>query len=86
MLFNTFPMTVLKFALAVEQVTTQKKANLILNVDGCIAVYFVDMMQSCGAFQQCGRRRVSQAWVPKYAWTLHGLFCYFDQKRLKQGL
>ena len=43
-------MTVLKFALAVEQVTTQKKANLILNVDGCIAVCFVDMMQSCGAF------------------------------------
>jgi ATP citrate (pro-S)-lyase len=50
MLFNTFPMTVLKFALAGKQMTTQKKANLILNVDGCIAVCFVDMMQSCGAF------------------------------------
>jgi ATP citrate (pro-S)-lyase len=42
--------TVLKFALAVEQATTKKKANLILNVDGCIAVCFVDMLRSCGAF------------------------------------
>lgn len=42
--------TVLKFALAVEQVTTRKKANLILNVDGCIAVCFVDMLRGCGAF------------------------------------
>jgi len=32
-----FPRTdVLKFALGVEAVTTKKKANLILNVDGCI--------------------------------------------------
>lgn len=31
-------------------VTTKKKANLILNVDGCIAVCFVDMLRSCGAF------------------------------------
>jgi ATP citrate (pro-S)-lyase len=42
--------TILKFALDVEQVTTKKKANLILNVDGCIAVCFVDMLRSCGAF------------------------------------
>ena len=28
------------------QVTTAKKANLILNVDGCIAVCFVDMLRS----------------------------------------
>merc|ERR1719453_1840404 len=41
---------VLKFALAVEEVTTSKKANLILNVDGCIAACFVDMLRSSGAF------------------------------------
>jgi len=29
---------VLDFALGVEVVTTDKRANLILNVDGCIAV------------------------------------------------
>ena len=34
-----FPRTdVLKFALGVEAVTTKKKANLILNVDGCIGI------------------------------------------------
>merc|ERR1711920_443433 len=31
---------VLDFALEVEQLTTRKRANLILNVDGCIAVSF----------------------------------------------
>merc|ERR1711948_119567 len=41
---------VLDFALEVEQLTTRKRANLILNVDGCIAVAFVDMIRSCGAF------------------------------------
>jgi ATP citrate (pro-S)-lyase len=42
--------SILDFALGVEQVTTKKRANLILNVDGCIAVCFVDMLKSCGAF------------------------------------
>jgi ATP citrate (pro-S)-lyase len=41
---------ILDYALAVEQITTRKRANLILNVDGCIAVSFVDMIRSCGAF------------------------------------
>merc|ERR1711971_124683 len=43
---------VLDFALAVEALTTKKKANLILNVDGAIAVCFVDLLRSCGAFTQ----------------------------------
>merc|ERR1719428_1103562 len=43
---------VLDFALEVEQLTTRKRANLILNVDGCIAVSFVDMIRSCGAFSR----------------------------------
>lgn len=34
----------LDFALAVEELTTQKKANLILNVDGHIAAMLIDMM------------------------------------------
>merc|ERR1719203_373536 len=38
---------VLDFALEVEQLTTRKRANLILNVDGCIAVSFVDMIHPC---------------------------------------
>jgi len=40
----------LDYAVAVETVTTSKKDNLILNVDGCIAVCFVDLMRNCGAF------------------------------------
>lgn len=48
-----FPRTpILDFALAVEQVTTQKKATLILNVDGCIAACFVDLLRDCGAFDR----------------------------------
>jgi ATP citrate (pro-S)-lyase len=82
--------TVLRFALAVEQVTTKKKANLILNVDGCIAVCFVDMMRSCGAFKD------EEADEMVRNSCLNGLFVlgrsigfighYLDQKRLKQGL
>ncbi len=42
-----FPATpLLDFALAVEQQTTKKKDNLILNVDGTIGVLMVDMWRS----------------------------------------
>ena len=44
------PTEVLVFACAVEQVTTKKISNLILNVDGCIAVCFVDLLKSCGVY------------------------------------
>merc|ERR1711897_111307 len=33
-----------------QDLGTKKRANLILNVDGCIAVSFIDMIRSCGAF------------------------------------
>lgn len=42
--------TFLDYALAVEEVTSAKKDTLILNVDGCIAVCFCDIMRSSGAF------------------------------------
>ncbi|KAG9755594.1 citrate synthase, partial [Aureobasidium melanogenum] len=46
-----FPRTpLLDYALAVETVTTSKKDNLILNVDGAVAVAFVDLVRNCGAF------------------------------------
>lgn len=82
--------TVLKFALAVEAVTTRKKSNLILNVDGCIAVCFVDMLRGCGAFT------TEEADELVRNGCLNGLFVlgrsigfighHLDQKRLKQGL
>jgi ATP citrate (pro-S)-lyase len=81
---------VLDFALQVEQITTKKRANLILNVDGCIAVSFVDMIRSCGAFsrEECED-------LMSFG-CLNGLFVlgrsvgfighFLDQLRLKQPL
>lgn len=40
----------LDYALEVEKITTSKKPNLILNVDGVIATSFVDMLRNCGMF------------------------------------
>ena len=81
---------VLDFALQVEQLTTKKKSNLILNVDGCIGVCFVDLLRSCGAFTL----EESQQYIEMG--TLNGLFVlgrsigfighFLDQNRLKQGL
>jgi ATP citrate (pro-S)-lyase len=86
-----FPSTkLLDYALAVETVTTSKKDNLILNVDGCIAVCFVDLMRSCGAFSAEESEDYMKMGV------LNGLFVlgrsigliahYLDQKRLRTGL
>jgi ATP citrate (pro-S)-lyase len=86
-----FPHTpVLDFALAVEQVTTKKKATLILNVDGCIAACFVDLLRNCGAFD------LAEANELLSNGCLNGLFVagrtlgfighFIDQRRLKQGL
>jgi ATP-citrate lyase alpha-subunit len=48
---RNFPSTeLLNYALQVEELTTAKKGNLILNVDGCIGILFLDLMTSCGAF------------------------------------
>merc|ERR1711972_120958 len=81
---------VLDYALAVEQITTKKRANLILNVAGCIAVSFVDMLRSCGAFTK------EEAQDLINFGCLNGLFVlgrsigfighYLDQLRLKQPL
>jgi len=81
---------ILDFALGVEQLTTRKRANLILNVDGCIAVCFVDMLRSCGAFANDEVEDLLSFG------TLNGLFVlgrscgfiahYLDQLRLKQPL
>merc|ERR1712203_933468 len=81
---------VLKFALGVEEVTTSKKANLILNVDGCIAACFVDMLRSSGAFTF---EEIDE--LVDHG-CLNGLFVlarsagfighYLDQRRMKQPL
>lgn len=80
----------LDYALAVETVTTSKKDNLILNVDGCIAVCFVDLVRNSGAFSPEEAEDYLRMGV------LNGLFVlgrsigliahYLDQKRLRTGL
>ncbi|KAI8365272.1 ATP citrate lyase isoform 2 [Radiomyces spectabilis] len=86
-----FPSTpILDYALKVEEITTSKKDNLILNVDGCIAVSFVDLLRESGAFT----REEGEEYMR--IGTLNGLFVlgrslgfighHLDQKRLKQGL
>jgi succinyl-CoA synthetase alpha subunit len=48
---KNFPTTeYLDYALEVEKITTAKRGNLILNVDGCIGVLFLDLMKSCSVF------------------------------------
>uniref|UniRef100_A0A4W4FZ59 ATP-citrate synthase n=1 Tax=Electrophorus electricus TaxID=8005 RepID=A0A4W4FZ59_ELEEL len=86
-----FPSTqLLDYALDVEKITTSKKPNLILNVDGFIGVAFVDLLRVCGGFT----RDEADEFVEIGA--LNGIFVlgrsmgfighYLDQKRLKQGL
>jgi succinyl-CoA synthetase alpha subunit len=78
----------LDYALEVEKITTAKKDNLILNVDGCIGICFVDML----------RNEMPKNEADEYIrmGALNGLFVvgrtigitahFLDQKRLKQGL
>ncbi|KAL9966324.1 hypothetical protein ACROYT_G024378 [Oculina patagonica] len=86
-----FPATpVMDYAIEVEKITTSKKPNLILNVDGCIGAAFVDLLRHCGAFT----REEADEFVQ--IGSLNGLFVlgrsigfighYLDQKRLKMGL
>jgi len=81
---------VLRFAEDVEKVTTNKKPNLILNVDGAIATSMIDLLRSCGEFTPEQAKECIDNGI------LNGLFVlgrtmgfighYLDQKRLKQGL
>ncbi|OLL23321.1 putative ATP-citrate synthase subunit 1 [Neolecta irregularis DAH-3] len=86
-----FPSTkLLDYALAVEKVTTSKKDNLILNVDGCIAVCTVDLFRNCGAFTSEEAEEYLKMGV------LNGMFVlgrsigfighHLDQIRLRTGL
>ncbi|KAG6836412.1 hypothetical protein H0H93_008213 [Arthromyces matolae] len=82
--------SLLDYALAVEKVTTAKKDTLILNVDGCIAVCFVDLLRDSGAFTP------EEADEYIRIGTLNGLFVlgrsigfighHLDQKRLRAPL
>jgi len=85
-----FPNTeTLDYALSVEKLTTSKRNNLILNVDGCIGVLCCDMLRSIGYSREEVREFVNLG-------SLNALFVLgrsigfmghiMDQKRLKSRL
>lgn len=88
---KNFPQTpILNYALEIEKITTQKRDNLILNVDGCIAACFLDLWFHSKHFTP------QEANLYVQAGTLNGLFALgrtigfmghaLDQKRLQQPL
>ncbi|GAM22956.1 hypothetical protein SAMD00019534_061310 [Acytostelium subglobosum LB1] len=80
----------LEYALEVEKYTLQKANNLILNVDGCIGVLFLDLLHSCGLFKKEEIEEIVQVGY------LNGFFIVgrsiglighaLDQKRMRQPL
>jgi ATP citrate (pro-S)-lyase len=78
----------LDYALEVEKITTAKRDNLILNVDGCIGICFADLLRL-----EFGKELAAE-YIKMGA--LNGLFVlgrtiglmghYLDQNRLKQPL
>jgi citrate synthase len=80
----------LDFARQVEALTTEKRNNLILNVDGCIAVVFLDLLASGKVFSETEAREIVNLGY------LNGFFVVaramgmighiMDQYRLKKGL
>ncbi len=88
---NLFPGTeVLDYAFSVQALTTAKKGNLILNVDGAIGALCVDMMRHLGTFSDDEVQEFVDIGV------LNGLFALartigiighvIDQKRHKQPM
>ncbi|MFX1516379.1 MAG: citrate/2-methylcitrate synthase [Promethearchaeota archaeon] len=79
----------LDFALEVEKITTAKRNNLILNVDGCIGICFMDLLENLD-FTEEEKNDVVESEV------LNGLFVLgrsigmmghiFDQKRQRAAL
>ena len=79
----------LDYALEVEKVTTSKRNNLILNVDGCIGITFLDLLENL----DYSKDEIEDVIASE---ALNGLFVLgrsigmmghiFDQKRQRAGL
>lgn len=88
--FKNFPKHPhLDYALEVEKLTTSKRNNLILNVDGCIGITFLDLLENLDFTKEEIEDVI-------YSEALNGLFVLgrsiglmghvFDQKRQRAGL
>lgn len=81
--------TYLSFAQAIEQLTTQKKPNLILNVDGMIAALLLDMLTDLGYTQDSLKETIDSGLFNGFfvlARTIGLIGHYADQKRLGEWL
>ncbi|KAF1744412.1 hypothetical protein MXB_5657 [Myxobolus squamalis] len=89
----------LDYALQVEKITTSKKSNLILNVDGTIAVCLIDLLLQSDQFTEYSYYLIQfsediNVYINLGAFnaifilsrTIGFIGHYIDQKRLKQGL
>ncbi|MGC8721473.1 MAG: citrate/2-methylcitrate synthase [Caldisericaceae bacterium] len=79
----------LDYALEVEQVTTSKKENLILNVDGCTGVLLVDLLKSLGFNDEEIKERIDAGLLNAFfvlGRTIGMIGHVIDQKMLKSNL
>jgi len=79
----------LNYALKVQDVTTLKKNTLILNVDGCIGVLFVDLLKSLKYPDDEIKEMIDMGFFNAFfiiGRTMGFMGHYFDQKRLKTPL
>ncbi len=85
-----FPRTeYLDYALEVEKITTAKKENLILNVDGCTGVLLIDLMKSLGLSDKEVNERVDAGLLNAFfvlGRTIGIIGHVIDQKILKTKL
>lgn len=78
-----------KYGLAVEQITLQKRNNLILNVDGFIACSLLDCFNAIGYTKEDVSSIIENGLLNGFfvlGRTIGFIGHYYDQKRLKQGL
>lgn len=80
----------LKFAQEVEKITTRKKANLILNVDGIMAAIFLDILSEKEGFSEKELKELTRVEFFNAFFVLPrsvGFIAhYLDQERLDEGL
>jgi ATP citrate (pro-S)-lyase len=80
----------LNFALSVEKVTSGKKANLILNVDGAISAILLDILSEKEGFTTRELKELTETEVFNAFFIIPrsvGFIAHFlDQKRLDEGL
>jgi len=87
---KNFPITeTLDYALEVEKLTTSKRNNLILNVDGCIGVLCCDMLRGIGYTRDEVKEFVDLGILNAFfvlGRSIGFMGHIMDQKRLKSGL